>query len=180
MKMFYMAIVLPPELNELILRFKEYMLERYECKVGLKSPAHITIVPPFWLLPEREEGLRSDVELLAGRLHTFPLSTNNFAAFKPRTIYIDVVHSAALDDVKKQADQFFGERPQYGIKIENRPFRPHITIATRDLHKAAFAEAWEHFKNKEFKKDWMVEGLSLLRHNGRSWDVIQTSRFQGS
>ena len=154
------------------------MLERYECKVGLKSPAHITIVPPFWLHPEKEPNLLGDMDLLGSQLSPFPLYTNHFSAFKPRTIFIDVVESEALKAVKKLADRFFKERPHYGIKVENRPFHPHITIATRDLHKSTFAEAWPYFKEKEFKKEWTVEGISLLRHNKKNWDVIQTSQFQ--
>ena len=177
MNMYYIAIVLPKELDEQIIKFKYYMLEKYEAKVGLKSPAHITIVPPFWLHPEREDGLRSDLDSLAAQLQPFPLSTHDFSAFKPRTIYIDVAPSEPLKEVKKKADRFFAERAEYGIKPENRDFNPHITIATRDLHKAAFAEAWPYFKDKEFRKDWTVEGLSLLRHNKKNWDVILTSQF---
>ena len=177
MNMYYIAIVLPKDLDEQIIKYKYYMLEKFEAKVGLKSPAHITIVPPFWLHPEREDGLRSDLDSLAAQIPPFPLATKDFAAFKPRTIYIDVASSEPLNEVKKKADRFFSERLQYGIKVENRPFSPHITIATRDLHKAAFAEAWPYFKDKEFRKEWTVEGLSLLRHNKKNWDVIQTSQF---
>lgn len=177
MNMYYIAVVLPKELDEQIIKFKYYMLEKYEARVGLKSPAHITIIPPFWLHPDKENDLRSDLDSLAGQLHPFTLSTNNFSAFKPRTIYIAVAPSEPLNEVKKKADRFFNERPQYGIKIENRAFNPHITIATRDLHKSAFAEAWPYFQNREFKKDWTVEGISLLRHNKKDWDVIQTSQF---
>jgi 2'-5' RNA ligase len=177
MNMYYIAIVLPQELDEQIIKYKYYMLEKFEARVGLKSPAHITIVPPFWLHPERQDGLRTDLDSLASGIERFPLSTNDFSAFKPRTIYIDVVPSDSLKEVKKKADRFFSERPDYGIKPENRAFNPHITIATRDLHKAAFAEAWPYFQKKEFRKDWTVEGLSLLRHNKKNWDVIQTSQF---
>ena len=178
MNMYYMAVVLPKHLDEEIIKYKYYMLEKYEAKVGLKSPAHITIIPPFWLHPEKEEGLRADLDQMAGQVASFPLATNNFAAFKPRTIYIDVAPSEPLHLLKKGADHFFSERTQYGIQIENRPFHPHITIATRDLHKAAFAEAWPYFEHKTYKKVWTVEGLSLLRHNKKNWDVIQTSQFQ--
>jgi 2'-5' RNA ligase len=177
MNMYYMAVVLPPHLDAEIIKYKYYMLEKYEAKVGLKSPAHITIIPPFWLHPEKEEDLRADLEVLGRQVAPFPLSTSNFAAFKPRTIFIDVVPSEPLNELKQKADQFFSARPQYGIKVEHRPFHPHITIATRDLHKATFAEAWPHFQNKEFQKSWTVEGLSLLRHNKKNWDVLQTSQF---
>ncbi len=61
---------------------------------------------------------------------------------------------------------------------EDRPFHPHLTIATRDLRKKAFYEAWEHFKKKEYAAEWITEGISLLRHNKKNWDVLFTSQFQ--
>ncbi|MGZ3924768.1 MAG: hypothetical protein ACXVBJ_13435, partial [Flavisolibacter sp.] len=60
MQMYFIAIVLPPRLNEKVLKYKTMMLEKYNCKVGLKSPAHITLVPPFWMEEEKEGRLVSD------------------------------------------------------------------------------------------------------------------------
>jgi 2'-5' RNA ligase len=178
MRMYFIALVLPPDLNEEILSYKKLVLERFDCKVGLKSPAHITIVPPFWMEEDNEKQLLSDVELLSHNIAPFFIGTNNFSAFKPRTIFIDIQKNEALNQVKKISDDFFKQKPGYKIKIENRPFHPHITIATRDLHKKTFYEAWQLFGNKEFKKEWMAGGLSVLRHNKKDWDVIYTSAFQ--
>ena len=178
MQLYFIAIVLPPNLNEEILSYKKLVLERFSCKVGLKSPAHITIVPPFWLEEDNEKQLLTDVELLSHNIAPFFIATNNFSAFKPRTIFIDVQKNESLNQVKKISDGFFKQKPGYKIKIEHRPFHPHITIATRDLHKKTFYEAWQLFRDKEFKKEWMACGLSVLRHNKKNWDVIRTSAFQ--
>ena len=82
----------------------------------------------------------------------------------------------ALGDVKKVADQHFSGK-EYNIKKETRAFHPHITIATRDLHKKSFAEAWPSYQNKKFTEEWVANGLSVLKHNGTRWDVIHTSLF---
>ena len=63
------------------------------------------------------------------------------------------------------------------MKIESRHFHPHITIATRDLHKKTFYEAWQLFETKEFTEEWMATGMSVLRHNKSNWNVIHTSGF---
>ena len=55
MQMYFVAIVLPSHLNEKLLAYKQLMLEKYNCKVALKSPAHITLVPPFWMEEEKEQ-----------------------------------------------------------------------------------------------------------------------------
>jgi len=175
--MYFIAIVLPQHLDEKVIKLKHYMFEMYDCKVGLKSPAHITIVPPFWMNAQKEIELISDVDELAGSLQAFTLSADNFSCFKPRTIFIAIESSEALNRLKHEADKLFTQR-DYGIKKENRPFHPHITIATRDLFKKDFADAWPYFEKKEFKEAWEVEGLSVLRHNKKNWDVVHTSQFK--
>ena len=66
MTMYFVALVLPEELNQEILKWKRYMHERFQCSVGLKSPAHITLVPPFWLDEAKENSLLADVKRIAG------------------------------------------------------------------------------------------------------------------
>jgi 2'-5' RNA ligase len=63
------------------------------------------------------------------------------------------------------------------IKIDSRPFHPHITIANRDLQKHDYAEAWQMFARATFQHQWMAQGLSVLRHNKKNWDVVYTSQF---
>lgn len=177
MNMYYIAIVLPHHLDEKVKLLKQYMFDLYDCKVGLKSPAHITIIPPFWMQAEKESGLIEDVDDLSVSLDQFQLSTAGFSAFKPRTIFIAVDPNASLNKIKSEADDHF-ETKAYKIKKQNRPFHPHITIATRDLLKKDFANAWRYFERKAFKEEWQVQGLSLLRHNKKNWDVIHTSQFK--
>lgn len=176
-RMYFIAVVLPPHIDEKVLQYKRQMQALYGCKVGLKSPAHITLVPPFWMEEEKEVALRKDIEQLALSLPAFSLATAGFAAFKPRTIFVAVEENEALHQLKKRSDAFFRGK-EYKMKTENRPFHPHITIATRDLHKNAFWEAWPRFEKEPFLETANVNGLSLLRHNGRAWDVVFTVPFQ--
>lgn len=178
MQMFFIAVVLPDQLNEKILGYKKWMEENYGCRVALKSPAHITLVPPFWTEAANETLLKNNLETISLGVPTFSIVTNNFSAFKPRTIFIAVKENEQLKALKKTTDNFFSSS-EYKIKLDNRAFHPHITIATRDLHKKDFADAWPHFETKNFQEEFEVKGLSLLKHNGRSWDVVYTSTFVG-
>jgi 2'-5' RNA ligase len=177
MQMYFIALVLPQHLNEKVMKYKNMMLEKYNCKVGLKSPAHITLVPPFWMEHEKEESLIADIIFLSQDQHPFRISTNNFSAFEPRTIFIEPAPSEELNKVKKRADDFFDNNVFYNLKIDHRPFHPHITIATRDLYKKDFHEIWPWFAEKKSIEEWTVEGISILRHNKKNWDVILTSQF---
>jgi 2'-5' RNA ligase len=106
------------------------------------------------------------------------MATHNFSAFKPRTIFIAPEPNDELNNIKKAMDDFFKNNSFYNIKIETKPFHPHITIATRDLYKKSFHEIWPWFAEKKFIEEWTVEGISLLRHNKKNWDVIYTSQFK--
>ena len=175
--MYFIAIVLPGELNQKILPFKQYMFEKYKCQVGLKSPAHITLVPPYWMNEELEIQLKKDLELHSNKFRPFTISTNHFSGFPPKTIFIALKENDDLKNVKNKTDDYFKERPEYKMKIDNRPFHPHITIATRDLYKKGFYEAKEYFSNKEFAETWIADSICLLKHNKKNWDVIHTSQF---
>lgn len=175
--MYFIAVVLPRHLDEKVLAHKQWMKEIYGCKVGLKSPAHITIAPPFWMEEEKEKSLCEDVAMVAQTTPVFPVITANFSAFKPRTIFVAVEDSEPLNALKKNSDNHFRQR-DYKIKIETRPFHPHITIATRDLFKKDFAEAWPQFQQKELIETFEANGLSLLKHNGRNWNVVFTAPFR--
>jgi len=175
--MYFVALVLPPELNKKILIWKNYMLEHYQCKVGLKSPAHITLVPPFWLDENHENNLFADINEIARENDPFVIETKNFSAFKPRTIFIDVIKNENLIRLKENTDRFFKYKESYHIKIDARPFHPHITIATRDLFKKSFYEAWVFFEKQKFEEQWEAKSISVLRHNKKNWDVIHTSQF---
>jgi 2'-5' RNA ligase len=175
--MYFIAIVLPGELNKKVLKWKNFMYEKFSCKVGLKSPAHITLIPPFWMPEEKENELIANINTISLSAQPFTIAVKNFSAFKPRTIYIDVVVNEKLRVLKAAIDEFFSER-DYKIKTESRPFHPHITIATRDLHKKDFHESWTFFETKKFKAEWEATAFYVLRHNSKDWDVIHTSMFK--
>ncbi len=176
--MYFIAIVLPAEVNKLVLSYKHMMQEKYGCVVGLKSPAHITLIPPFWMNEDLEVKLMNEISHISMELASINLRTHNYSAFKPRTIFIAIEKSGRLDEIKKKVDDYFSYKNEYGLTIDTRPFHPHITIATRDLHKKSFHEAWEFFEGKKFIESFCIGGISLLKHNKKNWDVVFTSQFK--
>ncbi len=153
------------------------MKDRFNCSVALRSPAHITLVPPFWMNDNLENELEHAIDQFSQRQVPFEINLENFAAFKPRVIYADVVSPPQLQTLHDQLHECLIAEGLFPIKKEDRSFHPHATIATRDLHKKVFYEAWEIFKNKNYTAECRVNGISLLRHNQKNWDVIFTSQF---
>src|SRR5215218_9361118 len=118
MNMYFIAIVLPEKLNEKILHYKNYMQEKYGCRVALKSPAHITMIPPYWMEEEKEAPLKNDLDRLSNTLESFIISTNHFSAFRPKTIFVALAPNDQLQEVKKKTDSFFMSNLAYPISID--------------------------------------------------------------
>ena len=177
MYMYFISIVAPEDINQQVLKWKNFFKERYECSVALKSPAHITISPPFWMNEELEDDLINSIHEFSITKSKFEITLKNFAAFQPKVIFVDVMKSEVLNCLYQSFSDFIYSQNKFPIKKEDRPFHPHVTLATRDLYKKAFQEAWEIFSKKKYEALWMVSGISLLRHNKKNWDVIFTSQF---
>lgn len=177
MLLHFIAITTPAEVDIRVLRFKQYMLEQYGCKVALRSPAHITLISPFSLPEVQKDLLRQTMQDFAAGVADFMVELKNFSRFAPRVIYVDVMQSELLH----QTQRLLEERllPHFPLKRSTRPFHPHVTITNRDLDQSYFGEAWDHFKEQEFRAAFFASGLSLLQYNGSRWQIISTAPFLG-
>lgn len=176
--MYFAALVAPRDIDQQVLKWKNFFKEQYRCIVALKSPAHITLIPPFWMDEELENDLINSINEFSVSKQKFQIILKDFAAFKPRVIYVDVLKNEILDRLQDSFSDFIDKQSKYPAKKEDHPFHPHVTLATRDLYKKDFYEAWEIFTKRKYQALWLVEGISLLKHNKKNWDVIFTSQLE--
>lgn len=177
MHMYYIAIVAPEDINQEVLKWKNYFKDHFECTVALKSPAHITLIPPFWMEEYLEDELVNSIKSFSTTKNKLEITLKDFAAFKPKVIFVDVMKSEVLNHLYQSFTKYIFSENKFPINKDDHPFHPHVTLATRDLYKKAFKEAWEIFSKKKYEALWIVSGISLLRHNKKNWDVIYTSQF---
>ena len=177
LRLYFIAIVAPKPIDEFVRTLKEEMRQQYGCKAALKSPAHITLVPPFKMQEETEKSLREAIDRFTSEQEAFEVQLRNFSAFQPRVIYVDVVPRHQLSMLHKNLNEalFLGER--FGITPEQRQFNPHITIATRDLRKEDFPEAWARFSKEKYEAKFAANEIALLRNTPGRWDIIHQSKF---
>ena len=174
--MYFIAIEAPESINEQVLQWKHFMRDRFRCVVALKSPAHITIVSPFWMKVALQPALENTMNQFSASQTSFPVDLKNFDCFRPRVIFIHVESSALLDSLKSGFENHLLGN-DFSIKRETRGFHPHITIANRDLRKKDFAEAWEHFSRKQYITSFIADGITLLKHNGTIWEAVHKASF---
>lgn len=178
MNMYFSAILTPDDLSRKILRWKHFMKDRYGCQAALKSPPHITITPPFWLEEDEETGLISALAEYCSDQAPVEITAKDFSSFPPKVIFIDILHNPELESLYQKFNAFLITEKSMPVKLNDHPFMPHITIASRDLYKQAFFEARDYFSRKKFESSWQATSLTLLRHNKKKWDVLSTSPFQ--
>ena len=172
MSRFFIALLPPQNIQEDANDIKQYFADKYASYSAQKSPPHITLQPPFEWADTSVSILETSLQEFANQQQSVPIILNGFAAFPPRVIYIDVVKSQALltlqTDLITYVETNLGIIDQVG---KTRPFIPHITVAFRDLTKQNFRIAWPEFVQRQFYCEYTATHLTLLLHDGKSWNV---------
>jgi 2'-5' RNA ligase len=177
-KLYFIAIVCPPDIDEKITQFKLWMQARFGCRVALRSPGHITLVPPFWLDESRQDELTSALNRFASESEEITISLNDFSHFSDRVLFVNVDENPSLGSLRKQTEDHFLQPFEGIIKPDDRPFHPHVTIANRDVMPGTFVKAWEHFSKEKFSASFTTSELCLLKLIDGRWKVIETRQWK--
>lgn len=175
--LFFAGLLCPEDPASRILAFKLWMKERYGCLVALKSPAHITLIPPFRVSTEQETRLIHTLQTFTSDLPELLIQLNGFNHFGKRVIYVQVNDNSGLRKLKTQTMTWFQNGMGNRIPSDNHPFHPHISIATRDLAKDDFDRAWFHFSSLSFQADFYAHNLSLLRLTDGKWITASEKKW---
>ena len=125
---------------------------------------------PFKLTAKKKVKLVNSLKKLYSEHEAFSITLNGFGAFPPRVIYVKVEHSDRLTLLQKELGELMAKTMFiHNLNYRDKPFKPHITIAFRDLHKQRFTEAWEYYGSQSFQVKFQVNRITLLKHNGKIW-----------
>jgi 2'-5' RNA ligase len=145
--LWFIAILPPPEIQDEVTAFKLQAKERFKSKHALKSPPHITLIPPFRMAEAELEPMKSFLSRFSAARHPFELELSGFDCFAPRVIFVDISSSETLADLQSQLKQDL--KATLDLELRMRPdFHPHMTIAFKDLKRSKFEEAWTFFKQQ--------------------------------
>ena len=174
--MYFIAVVFKGELGEEITALKNYMDKSYQTRKALNSPPHITLVPPFKLEAELEPSIIETIRDLITGTELFDITLNGFGAFTPRVLFIQPERNEALSILHKKLQSGLANKYS-AIKVDERPFPPHVTIGFRDLTVNNFRKAWRDLKDKPFHRTQSFSTVALLKHNGKKWELLQEIGF---
>jgi len=170
--MYFIAVLCPPELDKKVLKYKLWMKKNFGCTVAMKSPAHITLVPPFWLENKEEPVLMKALLSFSTDIGELTILLNGFGHFDKRVLFISAAPNPGLEEIKLQAENYFNSSVSDKIRKDNRPFRPHITIAARDMKPSVFQKAWDNFSSQTLNETFISKTISLLKLCPGKWNII--------
>lgn len=171
MQPLYFIALLPPEkIRSEVTAFKQYAGEHFGSFHALSSPPHITLKPPFRWEREREKELKGALQRFNESWGTFEVCLNGFDRFDERVIFVDVEAGAEMYQRQKELTAYLEQELSLKPK-DRRPWHPHMTIAFRDLSREMFRRAWPYFRQQKYRRCFSAERASLLRHNGKRWEV---------
>jgi 2'-5' RNA ligase len=177
-KMFFLAVMPPDLLQDEVKNIKLIFRDRYGSGHALNSPAHLTLIPPFYWPGHQEKDLIHSLDNFCLTESPFQVQLNDFGAFRPRVIYIDVVENKKLARLHERLNNYLDDKWKINELLRgNKPFNPHMTVAFRDLTREKFNLAWEEFKNKSFNGVFSVNKIVLLMHHEKHWEVYHQAYF---
>src|SRR5690554_2794875 len=98
MKMYFIALLPPAEIEAEINALKLEVKEQFGAKHTLKLPAHITLLAPFKMAEEMEGRLLQLLEEVARETTSFNIFIAEFGCFPPRVIFLKINnHQPVID-----------------------------------------------------------------------------------
>lgn len=158
-----MAIVLTGESLRQAESIKNSLFQEFGLKGALRSPAHITLHRPFEWDEKKETRLKNTLTEFS-QTEPFSIELRGFSHFSNRVVFADVLPNEHLLTLYESLRSFAHRRLLLFNESEDmRGFRPHVTLAFRDLRKKNFEPVWHYISNLSFRHIIHAEGFSLLR-----------------
>lgn len=178
--LYLIAILPPPQLREQIDEIRRECAERYGVTAALKQPVHIILFRPLLLDPERENWL-AKLLLSATNHASFDQQLENFDSLNMHAVFLRAIKNAGISAIQRNISSIINRNKIDPKEVKsNTLFRPHITIAYRDIPPDVFPVMWDNYKNRKFKRNFVVESFSLLKHDGKRWNLLRQYKLKQS
>ncbi|GAB4427149.1 MAG: 2'-5' RNA ligase family protein [Turneriella sp.] len=168
--LWFLAILPPADVSSRVRDIQQEIADNFGPRRAMRIPVHITVEPPF-----RRDA--SDAGWISERLsgffaseNAFELELRDFGAFRHDVIFIDVVANLHLLEMQQRLSDFLRAQPAIiGTAPFHAGYRPHMTVANRDVEPEVHKRIWAEFKARRFYARFRVEAITLLRHDGKEW-----------
>lgn len=170
-KLYFIAIYPPQQIIDEVKIFKQDLALNYNNSKALKNDAHITLFPPFSREIELEEDIHIAFQKIDTTISPFEITLNGFDGFpnKNPVLFVKPENNDYLTELYNRVKQHFN--------FIRYNFNPHITVGYRDLSFDNYLKALDIYKNQEYKTKFLVDKITLLRHDGK-WVPIAEKKLE--
>jgi 2'-5' RNA ligase len=172
---YFIGIIPPGEICDSITAFRMDFADRFKSRAALRIVPHITLKAPFKLTSDQPE-IKRWFQAISFQQGAFQIELKDFGVFNKKrnpVVFVSPVLNTQLSTLQEEIIRSFRlTYPEIAVTGHELKFHPHITIAYRDLGLANFTEAWKEYEKKEYRAIFNVDGIVLLQHDGRGWNVI--------
>ncbi|MBK8506519.1 MAG: 2'-5' RNA ligase family protein [Saprospiraceae bacterium] len=170
--LYFIALIPPNEIRNQVEAYRNIMADQFQSKQALKSPAHITLIPPFYWSDDRYEQIKLDLAHWASQKVPFEIQLFNFSHFEPKVLYVDVLPNPTLVGLQGDLQEYFKDKWDIDVH-RNKVFHPHMTIAFKDLKIDQFYNAWQYLMKEDFSATFLVDKISVLQYSNQKWEIRQ-------
>ena len=171
-KLKLVAIVPPEPLFSFVKEEQNFIAQKWNVRQALRTPPHITLIPPISLDEGESEELDRISKEIASMHASFRLKVTKYETFSPKVIYIKPSFPYVLRVLYTDLmDAIIAKIPHAIQKYPYESFVPHITIAYRDLDPLRFKEVWKYYKNKKVNFAVDIERICILDNSAEGWVI---------
>lgn len=146
------------------------LFEKYQCKAALKSPAHITLIPPFNWANHQSHLIIEYFQKFKTNAKTIEITIDGFDKFGTQVVYAKPLYNSDLEQLQNEIFRYFELILKDKIKYKFT-FNPHITIANRDLKAQYIPEILEKLNHKRYTRISTLNEITLFKHDGIKWQI---------
>ncbi|WAL61628.1 2'-5' RNA ligase family protein [Thermocoleostomius sinensis] len=168
---FFVGLLPPPAIQDYANQVIQDLTDRYRMRTA-KAPPHITLQPPFLWSIDAISRLHSELQTVAQAQAPVPIQLSGFGVFAPRVLFINVVKTPEL--LQLQSTLMAHLKQQLDIVdpvSKQRSFAPHLTVASRNVTRQSFKQAWAELAAQAVEFTFLSDRLTLFLHNGQQWHV---------
>lgn len=173
--LYFLALIPPDPLGLELNKLKQELAVQYQTFSALKSPSHITILPPLRLGQEQREKIAALLKTSTGNQQPFLVQFKGYNHFGERTLFIEVETNNGIKQLQEKVTILMQEWTSE--KEHSREFHPHLTLLNRDISPENFNLAWNEFRNRKFEAEFEASSLFMLELKGPHWEVVEEFGF---
>ena len=176
--LYFIALLPPSSLSEKVDFLRNKLGETFGCKAALKSPPHITLVPPIHMTEVEAEELKQKISKTLEDYRGFDVRIGDISWFSDRTVFFEVVtHIKALRSLK---NDLLGDLDPRFSGLLNRRFHPHMTLANRDIEASQKEAIMKAILEEKQKLETIREAshrydmIVFFKHNTKNWQEFKS------